>query len=177
MHKMHGCIYAGRGFMAKQVEFKKNYVSYSDYVQGNAVRKINTVEVPENAPRTYVGNERVNTTRETYRNREKALRMNLSYVMVLGVCCMILMAVCVKYLSLQDSISTRKASIVSIESNINTLKSQNDAVDFSINSYMDIENIAKIATEELGMIRATENQISFYNNTEHEYMKQFKDIP
>lgn len=163
--------------MAKQVEFKKNYVSYSDYVQGNAVRKINTVEVPEKAPRTYVDNERVKTTRVTYQNREKALRMSLSYVMVLSVCCMILMAVCVKYLSLQDSISTRKANIVSMESDINTLQSQNNAMDYSINSYMDIEYIAKIATEELGMIRATENQVSFYNNTEHEYMKQIKDVP
>ncbi len=163
--------------MAKQVEFKKNYISYSDYVQGNAVRKINTVEVPEKEPRTYVDNERVNTTRETYRNREKALRMSLSYVMVLGVCCVMLMAVCVKYLSLQDSISVRKANIVSLESDINTLKSQNDALDYTINSYMDIEYISKIAVEELGMIRAAENQISFYNNTENEYMKQFKDVP
>lgn len=163
--------------MAKQIEFKKNYISYSDYVQGNAVRKINTAEVPEKEPRTYVDNERVNTTRETYRNREKALRMSLSYVMVLGVCCVMLMAVCVKYLSLQDSISVRKANIVSLESDINTLKSQNDALDYSINSYTDIEYISKIATEELGMIRATENQISFYNNTENEYMKQFKDVP
>ena len=70
-----------------------------------------------------------------------------------------------------------KADIVSLESDINTLKSQNDALDYSINSFMDIEYITKVAMEELGMIRATEHQISFYNNTENEYMKQFKDIP
>lgn len=163
--------------MAKQVEYKKNYVSYSDYVQGNAVRKINTVEMPENAPRTYVGDKRVKTTRETYRNREKALSMSLSYVAVLGICCIALMITCVQFLTLQDSISTRTANIVSAKAEVNTLKSQNDSLNYSINSFVDIENITKIATEELGMIRATESQISFYNNTENEYMKQFMDVP
>jgi cell division protein FtsL len=163
--------------MTKQTGLKKRYTRYNDYVQGNAVRKVSTVELPLKEPRTYVGNERVTTTRETYRNREKALRMSLSYVMVLGVCCLVLMAVCVRYLSLQDSIATKKADIVSLESKINTLKSRNDALDYSVNSFMDIEHITKVAMEELGMIRATEHQISFYNNTENEYMKQFKDIP
>lgn len=42
---------------------------------------------------------------------------------------------------------------------------------------MDIENISKVAKEQLGMIQAGKNQISFYDSSESEYMKQYNDVP
>lgn len=161
----------------KKVVYKKSYVSYSDYVEGNTVRKRNALEVPQKEQRTYVDNQRVSTSRDTYRNREKALRMSASYVIILAVCSILMVGMCYKYLSLRNDISDKTASVAAMKVNIESLKAQNDSLDYTINSYMDIANISKIATEELGMVQAGQNQIRFYNSTDSEYMKQFFDIP
>ena len=42
---------------------------------------------------------------------------------------------------------------------------------------MDSANIIKVATEELGMVRASGNQVIYYDSTESEFMKQFADVP
>lgn len=68
--------------MSNNKNYRKNYISYSDYVEGNAVRKVQTAPekngqaVPVREPRTYVGNKRVTTSQAIYRNREKAKRMS-----------------------------------------------------------------------------------------------------
>ena len=163
--------------MANQTKYKKNYVSYSEYVEGNAVRKTNVEEVPSRAPRTYVDNRRVNTSSEVFKNREKALRMSAGYVAVLAVCCALMAGVCAKYLSLKDEITSRKANIASLELDVEALKAQNDSSDYAINSFIDIENISKVARDELGMVQAAKNQISFYDKSDSEYMNPYNDVP
>ena len=163
--------------MANRTGYKKNYISYNDYIEGNAVRKENVVEAPQRRERTYVDNQRVNTSKNIYRNREKALHMSASYVIVLAVCSILMCVVCAKYLSLRDEVTTKTENIADLEIKIESLKARNDSLDYSINSFMDIENISKIAKEELGMIQAGKDQISFYESSESEYMKQYKEIP
>lgn len=145
---------------------------YGVYVHGSAAPKA----APKTEPRTYVENERVTLTRAQYRNREKALHMNFSYVFMLGICSLIIFGCCVKYLSYQESIAARTANIVSLKKDITTAKSTNDALDYQINSYKDIDRITKTALEELGMVHATKDQIRFYQGSEFEYMKQFVTI-
>lgn len=157
-------------------QYRKNYISYSDYVEGNAVRKAAPQEVPVREPRIYEGNQRIGS-KALHKNREKALRMSAGYVAVLVVCCGLMAGVCAQYLSLRDEITAKKANIASMELNIEALKSQNDFMDYAINSYMDIEHISKVATEELGMVQAGKEQITFYNQSESEYMKQYSDVP
>lgn len=163
--------------MANDRHYRKNYISYNDYVEGNAVRKKSVEQLPVREPRTYVGNKRVNTSSAAYRNREKALRMSKGYVAILAVCCIAMVLACANYLSIRDDITNMKSNIATLELNVETLKAQNDALDYSINSYMDIENISKVASEQLGMIQAGKNQISFYESSESEYMKQYNDVP
>ena len=163
--------------MANRTVYRKNYISYEDYVEGSAVRKKSVTEVPQRTERTYVDNERVTTSRSIYRNREKALHMSAPYVIVLAICSIMMCTVCAKYLSLRDEITTKSEMIAQLEVQTETLKSHNDNLNYSINSYMDIEYISKVATEELGMIKAGKDQILFYESSESEYMKQYKDIP
>ena len=40
-----------------------------------------------------------------------------------------------------------------------------------------LDNIYKIATEELGMVYANKDQVRMYNKTESEYVRQYEDIP
>ncbi len=163
--------------MANQTKYNKNFISYNDYIDGNAVRKRNAEELPAREPRTYVGDKRVNTSSAIYKNREKALRMSAGYVAVLAVCSALMAGVCAQYLGLRDEITTKKSNIASLELSVESLKAQNDSLDYSINSYMDIDNISKVAKEQLGMVQAGKNQISFYDSSESEYMKQYNDVP
>lgn len=103
--------------------------------------------------------------------------MSKGYVMVLAVCCIAMAFACAKYLSIRDDITSAKANIASLELSVESLKAQNDSLDYAISSYMDIENISKVAKEQLGMIQAGKNQISFYDSSESEYMKQYNDVP
>ena len=103
--------------------------------------------------------------------------MSASYVMVLAICSILMCVVCAKYLSLRDEVTQKTESIAALEMKTESLKAQNDSIDYSINSYMDIAYISKVATEELGMIQAGNDQISFYESSESEYMKQYKEIP
>ena len=156
--------------------YKKNYISYSDYVEGNVVKKANAQELPVREPRTYVGDKRI-SSRSLYKNRERALRMSAGYVAVLVICCICMAVVCANYLSLRDEITSKKANIAALELDIEALKAQNDSMDYAINSYIDIEYISKVAKEELGMVQAGKDQISFYNKSESEYMKQYNEVP
>lgn len=163
--------------MGNRTTYRKNYISYNEYIEGNAVRKEKVVEMPQRRERTYVDNQRVRTSKSIYKNREKALHMSASYVFVLAVCSIIMCVVCAKYLSLRDEVTMKTESIADLEIKIESLKARNDSLDYTINSFMDIENISKIAKEELGMIQAGKDQISFYESSESEYMKQYKEIP
>ena len=53
----------------------------------------------------------------------------------------------------------------------------NDALETRINTSIDLDNIYKIATEELGMVYANKDQVRMYNKTESEYVRQYEDIP
>lgn len=161
--------------MENESNTKKRYVSYSDYVSGNAVRKINVQ--PERETRTYVDNKRVKISRNTFKNREKELRMSAPYVILLAGCLFAIAFMCIQYLKIYDGITTAKKNIASTEIALQELKSQNDSLDYTINSFVDVENISKIATEQLGMVRASQSQISFYKSSESEYMKQFNNVP
>lgn len=156
--------------------YKKNYISYSDYVEGNVVKKASVQELPAREPRTYVGDKRI-SSRSLYKNRERALRMSAGYVAVLVICCICMACVCANYLSLRDEITAKKVNIAALELDIEALKAQNDSMDYAINSYIDIEYISKVAKEELGMVQAGKDQISFYNKSESEYMKQYNEVP
>lgn len=163
--------------MSNRTTYRKNYISYTEYVEGSAVRKEAITEAPQRTERTYVDNQRVSTSKSAYRNREKALHMSASYVAVLAICTVMMFVTCAKYLSLKDEIATKSTMIAELEMQTSNLKSHNDNLNYTINSFMDIEHISKVATEELGMIRAGKDQISFYESSESEYMKQFKEIP
>ena len=57
------------------------------------------------------------------------------------------------------------------------MKTENDALETSINSSIDLNKIYEIATKELGMVYARRDQVLLYDKTESEYVRQYEDIP
>lgn len=168
---------------------KKNGQSYSRaaYVHGNAVRKLEPERVPvrrtqaesplRERPERREEVRRPAVNHKVRRNREKALQMDLPYVIMLTIAAVCTLYLCVNYLHLQSSITSRIHEIEKLETNLETLKTENDALQTSINTSVDLDHVYKVATEELGMVYANKNQILQYEKTESEYVRQNEDIP
>lgn len=142
------------------------------YVYGNTVRKT----APPQAPRREAERRPVidHTVR---RNQDKALYMDLPYIIVLTLAALCALYICVSYLHVQSSITSRIYNIEKMERELEQLKSENDALETRINTYVDLDHVYKVATEELGMVYANRNQVLLYDKTESEYVRQYEDIP
>lgn len=78
---------------------------------------------------------------------------------------------------MQSSITSHQTTIGKLESQLSTLKTNNSATESRINAYVDLDYIYKVATEELGMTYASDNQVIYYDKSESEYVRQYEDIP
>ena len=136
------------------------------YVYGTAAR--NMAAERERTRKQRVVQYRQDMSHTVRKNQEKALQMNLPYVIMLT-----LAAVCALYISMTAKIH----NIETLEQQLEQLRSENDALQTRINTDMDLDHIYKVATEELGMVYANRNQVLLYDKTESEYVRQYEDIP
>lgn len=148
------------------------------YVDGNTVRKLNRTVRPAR-PADPERKRRADSrrSRAVKRNQAKALHMDGAYVFGLTVAVIITLFLCVNYLQLQSSITTKINRVEDLELQLNHLKSENDALQTKIDTSVDLDHVYKVATEDLGMVHANKNQILLYDNTESEYVRQNEDIP
>ena len=98
-------------------------------------------------------------------------------VLALTIAALITLVLCMNYLHKQASITTRINHIEDLELKLENLKSENDALQTRIDTYVDLDHVYKVATEELGMVYANKDQILLYDKTESEYVRQYEDIP
>ena len=96
---------------------------------------------------------------------------------MLTIAAVITLCLCVNYLHLQSSITASIHEISDREVQLEKLKTENDALQMSINTSVDLDHVYKVATEELGMVYANKDQILHYDKTESEYVRQNEDIP
>ena len=154
------------------------------YTSGNAARNLAGTRysaVPKGHPVVPVpGRARKPETRtdsHVYKNRQKALQMNGAYALFLVVAVIFCLVMCVQYLNAEAKISEKTIALNHLNSEIAELTVQNDAIDYDINSFIDIENIRKVAKQKLGMVEATGDQVTVYDKSNGEYMKQMGNIP
>ena len=103
--------------------------------------------------------------------------MNAGYVAFL---CMALIAtgiILINYIGLQSDITNSVQHISALESELNDLKLANDEEYSRITSSVDLEEIKRIAIQELGMQYAEEGQVVTFASENSDYVKQMADIP
>ena len=150
----------------------ENYYT-NEYIYGNTVRKAN----PQRERRVETTPQRNPRSDKRVRANERALTMNAPYVAFLAVVSAVCLLMCVMYLNIQSDISETRTSISDLKNEISTVQSQNDALQYSINSYVDVDRIYKVATSKLGMSQAKDDQISKYKTSDSGYTVQYGDIP
>ena len=152
------------------------------YVEGNTVRKVRVVQ--EQAPQRrepqrepHDPRRKVSRTHTVRRNQEKALQMDLPYVVMLTLAAICALYICVDYLHVQSAITGQIHNIEVLERDIASLQSENNALETRINTSVDLDEVYRIATQDLGMVYANKKQVILYERTESEYVRQYEDIP
>lgn len=158
------------------------------YVDGNTVRRLQ--EVPARKPsasqgrsvkhssttRTVTAGKPV-VSRETRRNREKAMSMGRGFVTFLAVVSVAVLFCCVNYLQLKSELTGRIKTVAGLESELSQLKEENDAYESQVTSEVDLDQIKKTAIESLGMNYPTDSQKKTYSVPSSSYVRQYQDVP
>ncbi len=150
------------------------------YVEGSAARNLYALP-DEGSPKSPQKHKRKpnQPARTAVRPRQGVTTLPLSgaSVLVLTVAAVFTLIMCVQYVQLQSEITYRLKNINRLETELNELVLQNNETDNRINSFIDLDYIYRVATQELGMRYANKNQIYKYNNSGAEYIRQYKEIP
>lgn len=139
------------------------------YVQGNTARRLQAVP-DRNEPVRKV-------SARTRRNRERAKHMNIGSVLSMAVAMVAAGFILTWYLTLQSDITNSIKHIAALESELNQLKRDNDENYSRITSDIDLEEVKRVAIQELGMTYAREGQIVTFNGEGSDYVRQTGDIP
>ena len=158
-------------------ERHKNAYRSSIYVQGNTAARrqvergrIYAVPAEHEVPvRKSAHNVR--------RNRERALYMNVGYVLFLVGAMIAAAVILTGYLRLQSDITNSIKHISQMESRLNELKLENDENYSRITSSINIEEVKRVAIQELGMRYAEEGQIITFDGEGSDYVRQTGELP
>ena len=157
------------------------------YVDGNTVRKVQ--ERRQEALRQKrkqqkaLEREKILQDREKQyraqqeRLRNKTVEMDAPFIATLTIALTCTLLMCFSYIRLQTNINTRIHSIELMKQQLDQLKSENDALQNSIDTSLDLDRIYRVATQELGMVYADYSQTILYDKTESEYVRQYENIP
>lgn len=140
------------------------------YVQENTARKLQVVPDIQQTPVKKISNR-------TRKNRQKALHMNIGSVLFMAVAMVVAGFILTWYLTLQSDITNSIKNISALESQLNYLKLANDENYSRITSDVNLEEVKRVAIQELGMRYAEEGQIITFNGEGSDYMRQTGDIP
>lgn len=148
----------------------KRQQTYTEYVYGNAVRVLD--EGIDTA-----GKQRRRISNSARKNRERAYHMNFGYVLFLAGALVAAGFILVGYIGLQSDITGIIKEISGLESQLNNLKLDNDETYSRITSNIDLDEVKRIAIQELGMKYAEEGQIITFSGESSDYVRQVSDIP
>ncbi len=153
----------------------------SEYMYGSAVPQ-RVVEEPVRVPRRKNGNsaeerKRQEQNRKIEENRARATRIGGVFTLLIAAAIGVMLFTCTNYVTLINQKSNNAGRISSLQSELDNMKLENDLKELSIDTSIDYEYIYNVATEELGMVYASPEQIIKYQSGESEYVMQFADIP
>ncbi|MBO5483735.1 MAG: hypothetical protein J5979_00820 [Lachnospiraceae bacterium] len=150
----------------------RNVQDRQSYVYGNVARQLE--EVPERRERP----ERQRRTKRYPKQRPVAMPSisGASFVFLMAAA-LITLAFCFNYLRIQSGITQMKNETVALQNQIAETKVSNEEAYQKISDSVDLSEVYKIATGELGMVQAVDNQVYKYKNKKSDMVKQYGDIP
>ena len=118
----------------------------ASYIHGSAAPKLDPSEREEQLRRRRqqdIG-KNVKKHHRIRRNQERAMYMDLPYVILLTLASICTLYLCVNYLHLQSDITARMHNIEAMEEKLEKMRTENDALETSINTSIDLNEIYEI---------------------------------
>ena len=147
------------------------------YVDGSAARKLESVPQRRVQRQPSPNRKRQVSAYARRRQQVKVAPMNIGYMAVMVFALLVVCGVLMSYVRLQSDITSHVNNISKLESQLNDLKLSNDELYTKIISSVDLEEIKRIAVNELGMKYAKEGQVITYSGEGSDYVRQYSDIP
>lgn len=144
--------------------------TYRTAVQGNVVRKLDTVPVHRERKEMPAAEPRRN-------RRQQRETLSIPYCVFLAAACVMTLVFGAFYLQQQALATSSQKQIASLESQLAELRKTNADELNRIETSVNLEEIREIALNELGMVYATEENVVLYENTRQNYVSQYNDIP
>lgn len=150
------------------------------YVEGSAARNLYVLPnayIQEASPKHSPEKKEKSERKTVVRQETKTLPVSGISVLILTVAAMLTLFICVQYVQLQSELTVRLENINALETQLNNLTINNNEMDKKVNSFVDLNYIYEVATAELGMRYANQDQITMYTNSGAEYVRQYENIP
>ena len=146
----------------------------NDYEEGNALRQFSAVpiEQPEELPE-----ERPARRHRTAGQRARNAQMTLRFLVATVILSAMMVAIVVGFLCLKERITEQRRNIASPETQVNDLKTDNDAYYNQVMASVDLEAIRDAAMNRLGMQYAGKSQIRYYDTEGSSYVRQYQEVP
>lgn len=139
------------------------------YIQGNTVRKVSPIPELDEPLRV--------VSPSVKKNREKAIHMNFGYILFLTAALCLAGFVLVKYISIQADIKKTVKHIAVLESEYNDMSISNNLRYQDVLDAVNLQDVKKVALEELGMVYADESQVISFEREDRDYVRQYSMIP
>ena len=146
-------------------------------IEGNAVRRLEPSRRTRPAQTRPVRVQAQVSRPDTAGNRERALQMNLGYVLFLTAMAVFTVFLCVNYLQLQAKSTKLRREVTALESSLDALRLENDLDYDRVMTGIDMEHVKDVAMNELGMVYISKKQIITYNQQDSDYVRQYEKIP
>lgn len=84
---------------------------------------------------------------------------------------------CFSYVQTQNQLHEQRQQVVAIQSDIAQMKEDNEQEYQTVVDSVDLADVYRKATQELGMVRAKKDQVYTYQNKKSDMVKQYGEIP
>ena len=157
---------------------KSEYRERTRYVQdGNTVRVIRADAEPSREREL----ERRRRVHEKQHGKQESVPQGLTIafpvlILLIGVVTVSLY-LGYSYLSLKSSVDRHLENVKVLETRLEALKTENDALEQSIDTSVDLNYVYQVAVGKLGMVYAGQDNVIRYDKTESQYVRQYEQIP
>lgn len=151
----------------------KRYKRYDDiYVVGsNAVKVERYYEIPKQKPRTHTKRKVKRTTK-----KENIVKSNPIYTFVLVSAIMATLVSCIVLMKAQFTVAESSAISRNLQNELNELRRINSELEASNKEAVNLDEIYKVATKELGMVLPEKKDVYYVDVQPVTYTKQFSEI-
>lgn len=168
---------------ASKVARRPEYAQRTRYItEGNTVRVVRTETDPfyeRERKRKLLMERSRRKQQEDLRRAESRQVVSIAFpaLMVLIAFVSALFYFGYGYLTLKSSVDSHLENVKTLETKLERMKTENDALEQSIDTSVDLNYVYNVAVNKLGMVHAGAENIITYDKTESQYVRQYEQIP